>query len=139
MLIHYFGGKEAIEELATLRLEERLRRQFRADAFPAGTSLLQAMRMLWEQSTRTEARGVLLLVMDLNRRAWSGSERARGFYVEQRRLWVELLLGFTHDRKLVESALVLFQGAIMGYLVDGNAEFGWGVLESFLDTRLRDL
>src|SRR5882757_8165605 len=73
MLIHYFGGREPLEELAMVRLEERLRQQFRADAFPPDTPLSKVVAALWEQTTRPEARGVLLLVMDLTRRSWNGS------------------------------------------------------------------
>jgi len=132
MLIHYFGGKTEIEELATVRLEDRLRAQFRADAFPAGTPLAKVVQALWERSTDPRARGVLLLVMDLNRRAWGGSERAREFYREQQRLWVELLLEFEPDRELVESVLALFQGAVLAFLATGDGERGWRVLERFL-------
>jgi AcrR family transcriptional regulator len=132
MLIHYFGGKEAIEELATTRLEERLRAQFRADAFPPGTPLATAVAALWDRSTNPNARGILLLVMDLNRRAWSGSDRARVFYREQQRLWVELLLAFSTDRERVESVLQLFQGAVLTYLATGDRERGRRVLERFL-------
>jgi AcrR family transcriptional regulator len=134
MLIHYFGGKEAIEELATTRLEEWLRAQFRADAFPPGTPLATVVAVLWDRSTNPKARGILLLVMDLNRRAWSGSARARAFYLEQRRLWVELLLAFSRDRERIESVLQLFQGAVLTYLATGDRERGRRVLERFLAT-----
>jgi len=136
MLIHYFGGKAAIEELATERLEERLRAQFRVDAFPPGTSLADVVLALWERTTRPESRGVLLLVMDLNRRAWNssqaGSDRARAFYMEQQRLWVDLLLEFSPDRELVESVLQLFQGLVLAFLVSGDADQGRKALERYL-------
>jgi AcrR family transcriptional regulator len=147
MLIHYFGGKEAIEELATTRLEDRLRAQFRADTFPAGTPLAKVIGALWEQSTNPKARGILLLVMDLNRRAWGGggtgagigpgigSDRARAFYMEQQRLWVELLQEFCPDRVLVESVLQLFQGAVLTFLITGDRERGRSTLERFLATQ----
>src|SRR5271169_2626205 len=38
MLIHYFGGREALEEMAMALLEDRLRARFRASAFPPGAS-----------------------------------------------------------------------------------------------------
>ena len=46
---------------------------------------------LWDQTTAARSRGTLLVVMDATRRAWSGTERAKAFYAEQQRLWVELL------------------------------------------------
>jgi AcrR family transcriptional regulator len=131
MLIHYFGGREALEELAMMRLEDRLRLRFQASAFPARTSLRTIILALWEQTTEPASRGVLLLVMDLTRRAWSGSERAKQFYAEQQRLWVDLLLAFSRDRRFVESLLQLFQGCVMTYLVTGDGERGRRALERF--------
>ena len=47
MLVHYFGSREALEEMAMARLEERLRSRFRAGAFPVGTSLRSMVTALW--------------------------------------------------------------------------------------------
>lgn len=139
MLIHYFGGKAAIEELATARLEDRLRLQFRPEAFPAGTPLADVVAAVWARTTHPSARGVLLLVMDLNRRAWAesgrGSSRARQFYLEQQRLWVDLLAHFSRDRELVEAVLQLFQGAVLVFLATGDPEPGARVLRRFLAGR----
>jgi AcrR family transcriptional regulator len=133
MLIHYFGGREAIEEMAMMRLEDRLRERFRAGSFPAGTPLRSVITALWEQTTRPEFRGVLLLVMDLTRRAWGGSERARSFYREQQRLWVELLLEFQPDPARVAALLQLFQGGVLLYLVTGDRDQGWRALDRALN------
>lgn len=124
MLIHYFGGRENIEELAMTRLEERLRAQFAPDLFPRGVSPESVVATLWEQTTAPEAKGVLLLVMDLSRRAWNGSARAKAFYAEQQRLWVQLLMKFLPDRSTVEEVLQLFQGAVLAYLITGDPEPG---------------
>ncbi len=62
--------------------------------------------------------------MDLSRRAWTGSARARAFYEEQQRLWVELLLKFIPDCRMVEEILQLFQGATLAYLITGDTEPG---------------
>jgi AcrR family transcriptional regulator len=124
MLIHYFGSRENLEERAIVLLEERLRDQFRADRFPAGVSFEAVVASLWEQSTAPESRGVLLLIMDVSRRGWSGSERAQDFYREQQRLWVEMLLRFLPDAAAVEEFLQLFQGAILAYLVTGDGKLG---------------
>lgn len=132
MLIHYFGGRESLEEQAMTLLEERLRARFRADAFPPGTPLRTVVLGLWEQTTSPESRGVLLLVMDLTRRAWGGSERARQFYAEQQQLWVDLLMEFSGDRSLVEMILQLFQGCVMAYLVTGDRDRGRLALEGFV-------
>jgi AcrR family transcriptional regulator len=151
MLIHYFGGRETLEEQVMSRLEDRLRQQFRADAFPPGASLRTVTLALWQRTTHPESRGILLLVMDLTRRAWNswngrngltGSERARQFYAEQQRLWIDLLLAFSPDpkfpdRRFVESLLQLFQGCVLAYLVTGNREPGARTLETFLDTQAK--
>lgn len=124
MLVHYFGGRENIEEKAMTRLEERLRAQFAPDAFPQGVSPQVVVSALWDQTTSPEAKNVLLLVMDLSRRAWKGSERAKAFYAEQQRLWVQLLMTFLPDEAVVEQLLQLFQGAVLAYLVTGDREAG---------------
>ena len=135
MLIHYFGGRDKLEELAMTRLEDRLRARFRADVFPLETSLRTAILALWDQTTHPESRGVLLLVMDLTRRAWSGSHRAKQFYEEQQRLWVDLLMGFSHDREFVLSLLQLFQGCVLAFLVTADRDLGRQALERFLTSQ----
>jgi AcrR family transcriptional regulator len=132
MLIHYFGGREALEEDAMTLLEERLRAQFAPESFPAGVSVAAVVSALWERTTAPAARGVLLLVMDLSRRAWSGSPRAKAFYAEQQRLWVELLMHYLPDRRAVEELLQLFQGAVLAYLITGDPEPGRRSLARFL-------
>jgi len=124
MLVHYFGGREAIEERVLTLLEDSLRAQFSPDAFPAGVSLETVVTALWERTTSPESRGVLLLVMDVSRRAWSGSSRASAFYKEQQRLWVDLLTKYLPDRNAVEELLQLFQGAVLAYLITGDREAG---------------
>jgi len=124
MLIHYFGGREGLEEAAIGRLEEKLRMQFAPEAFPPGTPAESVLAALWEATVARENRGVLLLVMDVSRRAWNGSERAKAFYAEQQRLWVELLMRFLPDRAAVEDVLQLFQGAVLAYLITGDPEPG---------------
>lgn len=49
MLIHYFGGRDALEEMAMSLLEDRLRARFRAGAFPAGTSPQAVIAALWNK------------------------------------------------------------------------------------------
>ena len=124
MLVHYFGGREAIEEQAMTRLEERLRAQFAPEAFPPGVKIEKVVTALWERTTAPESAGVLRLIMDLSRRAWSGSTRARAFYEEQRRLWTRLLMSYLADEPAVEELLQLFQGAVLAFLVTGDAEPG---------------
>jgi AcrR family transcriptional regulator len=124
MLVHYFGGREAVEERAMSLLEDRLRAQFAPDNFPACAPLAAVVTALWERTIAPESRGVLLLVMELSRRAWNGSVRAKAFYEEQQRLWVELLLHFTVDRVRVEEVLQLFQGAVLAFLITGDAARG---------------
>jgi AcrR family transcriptional regulator len=132
MLIHYFGGRDALEEMAMSLLEDRLRARFQASAFPAGAPLRSVVGALWEQTTSAESRGVLLLAMDLTRRSWSGSERARRFFEEQQRLWAKMLREFLPDAGAVETLLQLFQGAMLVYLVTGDRERGRRALDRFV-------
>ena len=124
MLVHYFGSRENLEERAMTLLEERLRAQFAPEAFPVGVSPQTVVTTLWERTTAPQAKGVLLLVMDLSRRAWKGSARARAFYAEQQRLWVQLLMKFLPNQRGVEEVLQLFQGAVLAYLITGDPEPG---------------
>jgi AcrR family transcriptional regulator len=135
MLVHYFGGREEIEESAMTVLEERLQAQFAPETFPAGISPQKVLAALWERTTAPAARGVLLLVMDLSQRAWNGSARAKAFYDEQQRLWVELLVQFLPSRPAVEEVLQLFQGAVLAYLITGDPEPGRRSLRRFFAER----
>jgi AcrR family transcriptional regulator len=132
MLIHYFGSREALEQRATAVLEDRLRSRFRADLFPPGASIRDVVTALWDQITSPASRGVLLLTMDLTRRSWSGSEKARGFFEEQQRLWSAMLAKFLPDARDVEALLQLFQGAALVYLVTGDRERGRRALDRWL-------
>jgi AcrR family transcriptional regulator len=134
MLIHYFGGRDAIEEMAMSLLEDRLRARFRAAAFPAGASLQFVVAALWQQTTSPDSRGVARLAMDLTRRSWSGSERAQRFFEEQQQLWAEMLREFLPDAEAVETLLQLFQGAMLVYLVTGDRERGRRALERFISS-----
>ena len=133
MLIHYFGSREALEELAMARLEDRLRARFRAGSFPAGTPLRTVVTTLWDQITAPQSRGILLLTMDLTRRSWSGSDHGKRFFEEQQLLWSEMLKEFLPDRVAVETLLQLFQGAALVYLVTGDRERGRRALERFIN------
>jgi AcrR family transcriptional regulator len=135
MLVHYFGGRESIEEKAMNRLEEKLRAQFAPTNFPVATSAETAVMALWDLTTAPQSRGILLLTMDLSRRAWSGSTRAQAFYAEQQRLWVRLLMNFINDQPKVEELLQLFQGAVLAYLVTGNRDPGKRALMGILRNR----
>jgi AcrR family transcriptional regulator len=135
MLVHYFGGREVIEERAMALLENRLRAQFAPENFPAGVSAQKVLNALWDRTTNPESKGVLLLVMDLSRRAWNGSPRAKSFYQEQQRLWVALLLRYLPDKNTVEDVLQSFQGAVLAYLITGDSERGRRMLNR-LCTRL---
>jgi AcrR family transcriptional regulator len=124
MLVHYFGGRENIEERAMTLLEEKLRARFAPESFPGRVSPKAVIEALWEQTTAPEARSLLLLLMDLSKRAWCGSARAKAFYEEQRRLWIQLLLKFLPDQATVEEVLQMFQGAVLAYLITGDREPG---------------
>lgn len=141
MLVHYFGGREALELRTMYRLEERLQARFAPESLPAGWSPRKAVLDLWEQATSREHRGELLLIMEVARRAWSGSAAARAFYVTQQQLWTQLLLRFISDRTLVEELFFLFEGAALMFLVTGEAQAGRralaGVLSRTTQTRKR--
>jgi AcrR family transcriptional regulator len=132
MLIHYFGARENLEDRSMALLEERLRARFAVESFPAGISAREIVTALWDQTTAPESRGVLLLIMDLSRRGWSGSDRAKAFVNEQQRLWVDLLLKFLPDAETVEEFLQLFQGAMLAFLVTGDREKGRRTLERMI-------
>jgi AcrR family transcriptional regulator len=124
MLIHYFGKREAIEERAMALLEDRLRVQFAPENFPSGVDLGKVVQALWDRTTHPDSRGVLLLLMDLSRRAWNGSPRAKSFYEEQQRLWADLLLRYLPDKKGVDDVLQTFQGSVLAYLITGDPKPG---------------
>jgi AcrR family transcriptional regulator len=132
MLIHYFVSREILEQKAISLLEDHLRDRFNVSRFPPGASLATVVSALWDQSTEPQSRGTLLLIMDVSRRGWSGSERAKAFYAEQQRRWVDLLLRFLPDPRAVEELLQLFQGAILVYLVTGDSEKGKRALQRML-------
>jgi AcrR family transcriptional regulator len=133
MLVHYFGGREPIERAVMALLEDRLRAQFSPHAFPAGIAPDKVITALWQRTIAKESRGVLLLIMDLSRRAWNGSKLARAFYDEQQRLWIELLLKFIPDRRAVEDILLVFQGAVFAFLITGDPEPGRRALQHAVD------
>ena len=137
MLVHYFGGRENIEQQAIARLEERLRAQFAPETFPSGATARKVVRALWDRTTAPETRRVLLLVMDVCRRAWSGSKRARAFYDEQQRLWTQLLVRYLPDRPTAEGVLQVFQGAALAFLVTGDPRPGRRILMRMLEDRGR--
>lgn len=135
MLVHYFGGRENIEEQAITRLENRLRSQFVPAAFPPGATAQAVVSSLWDRTTAPQLRGVLLLVMDLTKRAWSGSKRAKLFYEGQQRLWIELLMRFLPNRTTVEEVLQTFQGAVLAFLITGDCEPGRRALMRILQNQ----
>ena len=124
MLIHYFGSREDLEIAAIGLLEDRLRASFSPASFPANISSKAFVLAMWERSTTPTSRGVLQLIMDVTRRGWSGSEHARAFYVEQQRMWQKLLRPHFPDLAEAEEVLLLFQGAILVYLVTGDSQQG---------------
>lgn len=124
MLIHYFGSRENLELRVLSRLEDTLRRRFAPESFSPRSSVRKVVLALWEQSTAAETRSVLRLVMDITKRAWSGSGAARGFYATQQQLWIRLLLNFAPDRAMAEAILIMFQGAVLAFLITGDARPG---------------
>lgn len=135
MLVHYFGGRANLEEQAMTRLEETLRAQFAPEQFPPDATPQRVVAALWNRATAPQSKGVLLLVMDLSRRAWNGSKRAKRFYAEQQRLWVGLLSNFLPDRATVEHLLQVFQGAVLAYLITGDPQPGRHALLNTLKIR----
>lgn len=135
MLVHYFGGRENIEEQAMTLLERRLRLRFSPASFPRGVSPKTVIASLWQQTTDPQSRGLLLLLMDLSRRAWNGSERAQAFYREQQGLWTELLAHYLPSKSVVEDLLQLFQGAVFAYLISGDPAPGKRALMRLLSNQ----
>jgi AcrR family transcriptional regulator len=137
MLIHYFGDRETLEERAMALLEDRLRAQFSPGAFPTGTTARAVAAALWTQTTAPQSRNVLHLIMDLSRRAWNGSWRAKAFYAEQQRLWGTMLTPIFPNAQSGEEFLQLFQGAVLAYLVTGDPAPGRRSIEHFTSTFTR--
>ncbi|MCU1321006.1 MAG: Transcriptional regulator, TetR family [Acidobacteriaceae bacterium] len=137
MLVHYFGDRENLEEQAMSLLEKGLRAQFSSGSLPAGLTPMAAVMALWEQTTAPKSRGVLLLTMDLCRRAWNGSERARSFYDEQQRLWTDLLLNFLPSAEAANDFLQIFQGAALVYLVTGESNPGRSALQRWVSRQAK--
>ena len=135
MLVHYFGGRGNIEEQAIARLESRLRGQFAPEAFPQDSTAQAVVSALWERTTAPQSRGVLLLVMDLSKRAWSGSKSAKAFYAGQQKLWMQLLMRFLPDRATAEEVLQTLQGAVLAFLVTGDREPGRRALMRILENQ----
>ncbi|MDE1177994.1 MAG: TetR/AcrR family transcriptional regulator [Edaphobacter sp.] len=131
MLIHHFGSRENLEERATALLEDRLRARFAPGTLPARATVETVLLHLWDSSTAPPSRGVLLLVMNLTQRAWGGSKRARVFYLEQQRLWEDLLLQYLPDREVVRDLLQAFQGALLAFLITGDDQGGRKMLRRF--------
>ncbi len=124
MLIHYFGSREDLEINAIALLEDQLRANFSPASLPAEVSPKAFVLAMWERSTNPAARGLLQLIMDVTRRGWNGSPRAREFYAQQQRMWLDLLQTHFQDEREAEELLLLFQGAVLTYLVTGDAEQG---------------
>jgi len=124
MLLHYLRDRQSLEESVMTRLEEKLRAQFAPEMFPRSVSAKKVIMSLWDQTTAPESKGVLRLIMDISRRAWSGSGRAKEFYREQQKLWVKLLLNYFPNEALIEELLHLFQGSTLVYLVTGDSRAG---------------
>ncbi|MGD0097848.1 MAG: TetR/AcrR family transcriptional regulator [Terracidiphilus sp.] len=124
MLIHYFGSRDALEAQVLTLFEDWLRQWLVGPGLPAGATLASAIPVLWDQLTAPDSRSVLLLIMDIHRRGWQGSEHAKAFSLSQQRFWHELLTQLLPDTQAVEELLDLFRGAILTYLVTGDRDQG---------------
>src|SRR5271156_5614840 len=82
MLVHYFGGRENIEEKTMTLLEERLRAQFSPEAFPPDVPPGPGLAPRWEKKIYFDFVCFLFFVLGLSRREWSASARAKAFYAE---------------------------------------------------------
>ena len=123
MLVHYFGGART-SRTRRLRARKPAASAICSQAFPPGATMQACCRVPSWTALCLLNREVCLLVMDLSKRAWSGSKRARLFYAEQQRLWIELLMRYLPDRPAVEDVLQAFQGAVLAFLVTGDREPG---------------
>jgi hypothetical protein len=129
MLIHYFGSRENLEENVLDLFESQLAQRLTSPEFSDGASLATVMQSLWAQLTAPESWGNLLLTMDISRRGWMGSERARAFYLKQLRRWEELFSKFLPDPQAVGELLQLLQGTILIYLITGDRKLGADTLQ----------
>jgi hypothetical protein len=125
----------AVERAVEL-LEDKLRSQFAPENFAARTSLRRVVLALWSQTIQPENKGVLLLTMDMARRAWSGSARAKKFYLKQQRLWTDLFSRHASDRDETDDILQTFLGAVLTYLISGDPRRGKRLLDRATRSRV---
>lgn len=124
MLVHYFRSRDMLERAIIALLEERLREQFARSPQPAAAPIASPVLALWDQVTAPGMEGVLRLVLEVTRRAWSGDDDAKRFLDGQQQAWVALLSAHLPDTDAVTCVLHLFQGALLDYAVSGDAARG---------------
>lgn len=137
MLVYHFGSKQELERQLIGLLETRLRAQlwsFQTVAFAKTDSLAEPLLAMWQHFTAPELYGLLQLTMALNQRAIQGDLETQRFLERETRQWLEALLQLTHDETAALSLFHLFQGAILDFLMTGNAQRGQQTIQAFAST-----
>lgn len=134
MLIYHFGSREGLEHALVVRLEDELRERFRAfESADGGPDSRAAVLALWQALTHPSMRGMLRMVMDVLHRAQKGDVPARNMAAAQTLLWQEFLAPRLADPAASIALFLLVQGAVLDFLVSGDAQRGHRALAAFMD------
>jgi AcrR family transcriptional regulator len=133
MLIYHFGSREGLEHALVERVEEELRQRFRAfESATPGQGPRAAVLAIWDALTHPSMHGLLRMVMEVLHRARRGDAAARERAVAQTALWEEFLAPCLADRSASTALFLLVQGAVLDFLVLGDADRGRRALAAFL-------
>jgi AcrR family transcriptional regulator len=135
MLIYHFGSKQEFERQLIGLLETRMREQlwsFQNVSLEGG--LGESLLEMWRHLTSPEMHGLLKLTMELNQRAIQGDVETQRFLEYESQQWVDSLATLTKDKTIALSLFHLFQGAILDFLMTGNAQRGQQTIKAFTET-----
>ncbi len=134
MLVYHFGSKQELERQIIGLLETRLREQLWSMENllnKQANSLTDSLLEMWINLTSPEMHGLLKLTMELNQRAIQGDLKTQFFLEEETQKWLDFLFTFTNDKSIALSLFHLFQGAILDFLMTGNAQRGEETIRAF--------
>ena len=137
MLVYHFGSKQELERQIIGLLETRLREKlwsFQGVSLEGADCLAQPLLEMWRHLTSPEMHGLLKLMMELNQRAIQGDSETQRFLEQESQKWVDSLFNLTNDKTIALSLFHLFQGAILDFLMTGNAQRGQQTIKAFTET-----
>lgn len=137
MLVYHFGSKQELERQLISLLETRLRERlwsFQSVSLEGGDCLTEPLLEMWNHLTSPEMSGLLRLTMELNQRAMQGDSATQWFVEQESKKWVDSLFNLTNDNTTALLLFHLFQGAILDFLITGNAQRGQQTIKAFTKT-----